>query len=303
MDVALNTLSGEALQATFSCVAPFGKFIDLAKENSQTNARLEMAPFDKSVSFTSVNMAYLRQQNVKFAGRIFQEAMKFVMNEKLQAVSPIDLRSWSKLTEAIEMVQNEKYTSRAIMVPTTGDQVLVAQKPPESILFNPDVSYLLAGGLGGLGRSISRWLTTHGAKNLIFVSRSGASSAEALSFISSLEDSGIRTAVLQCDISDAFALSSTLSDTLKTFPPIHGVIQGAMTLNDSLFNSMTHEQWTSTIFPKVHGSKNSTKPHSLNSWISSSSSPLPTPSLAMQDNQTTPRAVPIKSHWPSIAIS
>jgi NADP-dependent 3-hydroxy acid dehydrogenase YdfG len=132
----------------------------------------------------------------------------------------------------------------------------VAQIPPERLSLDPDASYLLAGGLGGLGRSIAQWLTAHGARNLIFISRSGAATPSTSSFITSLQNSGVRTAVLTCDVSDGLALSTTLSSTLETFPPVRGVIQGAMTLNDSLFSNLTHEQWMSTILPKVHGSKN-----------------------------------------------
>jgi len=124
------------------------------------------------------------------------------------------------------------------------------------ISFDPSGSYLLAGGLGGLGRSISQWLVTHGAKHLIFISRFGAVSEEARAFIESLHASGVRTAILKCDVSDALELSNLLSENLRSFPPIKGVIQGAMTLNDSLFSTMTSHQWTSTILPKVHGSKN-----------------------------------------------
>ncbi|KAH7397176.1 hypothetical protein BKA66DRAFT_566312 [Pyrenochaeta sp. MPI-SDFR-AT-0127] len=256
VDVILNTLSGEAMQATFSCVAPFGRFIDLAKHKSQTKAQLEMAPFGKNVSFTSVDMTYLHQQNAKLAGRIFQEAMKFVTSKNLRPVTPTDVKPWSKLLEGIDIVQDVKHMGKVVMVPTEGDFVLVAQNPPKQIRLDPNSSYLLAGGLGGLGRSISRWLTAHGARNLIFISRSGASSSEASAFIAELEAEGIRTAVLQCDISDALSLSNVLANTLKDLPPIRGVIQGAMTLNDSLFSNMTHEQWTTTILPKVHGSKN-----------------------------------------------
>jgi hypothetical protein len=97
---------------------------------------------------------------------------------------------------------------------------------------------------------------THGAKNLIFISRYGAVSQEAQAFIASLHASNVRTAILRCDVSDFLELSNLLSDTLRSFPPIKGVIQGAMTLNDSLFTTMTSHQWASTILPKVHGSKN-----------------------------------------------
>ncbi|KAH9876419.1 hypothetical protein J1614_003550 [Plenodomus biglobosus] len=248
VDVVLNTLSDEALQASFSCVAPFGRFVDLAPNG---NAKLEMAPFERNVSFTSVDIASLYMQKPRLARRVFQEAMAFATKNLLQDYDQVEVRPWSQLAEAMKLVQDTKSTTRVVMKPTTDDHVLVSP-----LAFDPSASYLLAGGLGGLGRSIASWLTTHGAKNLIFISRSGASSPSACTFISSLHASGIRTAVLQCDISSAFDLSSVLSDTLKSFPPIKGVIQGAMTLNDSLFSNMTHEQWIHTILPKVHGSKN-----------------------------------------------
>ncbi|KAF1941682.1 hypothetical protein EJ02DRAFT_491319 [Clathrospora elynae] len=253
VDVVLNTLSGEALQATFSCVAPFGRFLDL---NSPTRGRLEMAPFECNVSFTSVDMVMIHTQKVKLAGRLFYEAMKFALEVDLQKLQPVEVRPWSKFAEAIEWVGDEKRIGRMVIVPRAGDQVLVKQTAPHDIAFDPSASYLLAGGLGGLGRSMAQWLVTHGAMNLIFISRSGAASPDAQSFVTSLQDSGIRLAILKCDVSDGLTLSNTLSTTLQTFPPIKGVIQGAMTLNDSLFSNMTQEKWSSTIRPKVHGSKN-----------------------------------------------
>jgi hypothetical protein len=115
---------------------------------------------------------------------------------------------------------------------------------------------LLAGGLGGIGRSISRWLIAHGARNLIIVSRSGPSSQSASSFLAQLESADIRTAVVKCDISDFASLSTALANTLKSFPPIKGVIQGAMVISDSLFGNMTLDHWNKAIKPKVQGSKN-----------------------------------------------
>ncbi|KAH9879452.1 hypothetical protein IAQ61_001270 [Plenodomus lingam] len=252
VDVVLNTLSGEGLQATFSCVAPFGRFVDIA---SNANEKLEMAPFERNVSFTSVDMGSLCMQKPRLAGRVFQDAMSFATQNLLQECPQVEARPWSQLAEALELVQDTKSNTNIIMKPMTDDNVLIAQSPPAPLTLDPSASYLLAGGLGGLGRSIATWLTKHGAKNLIFISRSGASSPSASAFISSLHATGIRTAVLQCNISSPFDLSAALSSTFKSFPPIKGVIQAAMILNDALFTNMTHEQWLSTIQPKVHGSK------------------------------------------------
>ncbi|RAQ99476.1 phenolpthiocerol synthesis polyketide synthase ppsa [Stemphylium lycopersici] len=253
VDVVLNTVTGEALQATFSCVAPFGRFVDL---NVRSADRLEMAPFERNVSFTSVDMTLLYRQKPKLASRVFQEGMSFaVAGESLQhpGVKPMP---WSKLDDAVKMLQDANHNDQVVLVPQANDYVLVAQKPAPPISFDPHASYLLAGGLGGLGRSIAQWLITNGARHLIFVSRSGAVSASAQAFVSSLQNTGIQLAILKCDVSDPIELSNAISTTLQSFPAIKGVIQGAMTLNDALFANMTQEQWTRTIEPKVHGSKN-----------------------------------------------
>lgn len=123
IDVVLNTLSGEALQATFSCVAPFGRFIELGKNNTQANGRLEMAPFERNVSFSSIDVEFLYQQNPRLAGRVFQNAMRFFLEENLQLPTAVKVKGWSELSEAIDMVQNEK---RVVLVPRAGESVLVS---------------------------------------------------------------------------------------------------------------------------------------------------------------------------------
>ena len=103
-------------------------------------------------------------------------------------------------------------------------------KSASGITFPTDASYLLAGGLGGLGQSISRWMISKGARNLIYVSRSGASSPGTIKFVNDLIAAGVNVQVLNCDITDEQKLSASLGSTLKTMPPIRGVIQAAMVL-------------------------------------------------------------------------
>jgi shikimate 5-dehydrogenase len=53
---------------------------------------------------------------------------------------------------------------------------IACKKHHPKLDIHPDYSYLLVGGLGGIGRSIARSLALNGAKHLIFISRSGRSS-------------------------------------------------------------------------------------------------------------------------------
>jgi len=91
----------------------------------------------------------------------------------------------------------------------------------------PDATYILVGGLGGLGRSLSGLLVKHGAKHLAFFSRSGAVSEEQANFLNELNRQGIDGRVYFCDICDKSTLAAKIKMCGEEMPPIRGVIQGA----------------------------------------------------------------------------
>jgi len=96
--------------------------------------------------------------------------------------------------------------------------------------FDSDATYLIAGGLGGLGRSIARWLVSRNARNLILLSRSRAHGDAAQALLNELEAKGVNVATPPCDVSNKKALASVLAECCKTMPPVKGCIQGSMVL-------------------------------------------------------------------------
>ena len=89
-------------------------------------------------------------------------------------------------------------------------------------------SYVVVGGLGGLGRSACQWLVEHGAKNIILLSRNAKSQANA-SFLEKLRNLGAKIVADNCDVADKLDLARAM-DQCKEMPPVRGVIQGAMVL-------------------------------------------------------------------------
>lgn len=97
--------------------------------------------------------------------------------------------------------------------------------------FDANASYLVAGGLGGLGRAIMRWMVDRGAKNLVIPSRSGPSSQPAIAVVEELRQQGVRILTPRCDVSSAEELSAALNSSNQAgFPPIKGCINAAMEL-------------------------------------------------------------------------
>ena len=97
-----------------------------------------------------------------------------------------------------------------------------------SVKFDQNATYVLAGGLGGLGRSICQWMANHGAVNLVLISRSGLQKAKAQRTVKELNNCGVKATVFACDICDVGALEKVFRQCAKDLPPIRGVIQAAM---------------------------------------------------------------------------
>ena len=94
-----------------------------------------------------------------------------------------------------------------------------------------NVTYLITGGTGGIGRSLVRWMAAEGAKFIILASRSGQAADGIQMLVEDMENIGTSVIVQKCDIgleSDAEQLMRCpISHDL---PPIAGVVHGAMVL-------------------------------------------------------------------------
>lgn len=90
-----------------------------------------------------------------------------------------------------------------------------------------DASYLITGGTGGVGQSITRWLVGQGAKNIILTSRNGLENQGVQGLVHELGNLGAKIAVLRCDISDRSQVESLAKECAATMPTIKGVIHGS----------------------------------------------------------------------------
>ncbi|KAL4947728.1 hypothetical protein BDW69DRAFT_189927 [Aspergillus filifer] len=134
-------------------------------------------------------------------------------------------------------------------------QALVAPRPFSE--FDPHATYVVAGGFGGLGRSICRWMVSQGARHLLILSRSGNRNESARELIEELSSLDARVYAPECDISQTDSLRKVLAECDAVgLPRIRGCIQCTMVLRDAVFTNMTHDQFTASIRPKVLGSWN-----------------------------------------------
>lgn len=102
-----------------------------------------------------------------------------------------------------------------------------------SAVFDEDASYIIVGGLGGLGQAVCHWMARRGCKNIIALSRSGVKSPSAKGLKVELEQIGVRVAIYACDVSNCEEVDRIVAICAQDLPQIKGVINAGMVIRVS----------------------------------------------------------------------
>lgn len=255
VDVALNSLAGPLLHATWESLAPFGRFIEIGKRDIHQNSTIAMDPFRRNVSFASVDMVTVFEKNKPLGARIFRECCQMVHDGQIQPPAPITELSYADAQKGFRMMQMGTTMGKIVLVPGPEDKVLVEPtKFGHNQLFKDDRTYLLVGGLGGLGRRLSEWLFQRGARRLAFLSRSGADRTDARETVEWLVQHKVEVSVFRGDVTN----QAFVDDAIRQIGPesLAGVFQAAMVLQDAPLEKMSYAQWQRCLAPKVRGTLN-----------------------------------------------
>ncbi|KAI8168048.1 Polyketide synthase [Colletotrichum sp. SAR 10_70] len=256
VDVVLNSLSGELLHASWECVSPHGTFVELGKRDTLAGGRLSMAAFDENRSFVGVEMANLAAQDPSIGARLLEQTVELYEKGFISPVTPSRIFCCGDVQDAFRYLYKGTHIGKVVidLSDETQDALKVA-RPTPTPAFKNDATYMLVGGMGGLGGSIARWMVSHGARDLVFLSRSAGAGAEDQVLMAELEGMGCRTTAISCDITDESAVEAIVS-RVSSSKRIAGVINLAMVLADGSLPTLSLSQWQTATNPKIRGTWN-----------------------------------------------
>lgn len=232
VDVVLNSLAGEALRVSWHCLAKFGRFLEIGKADLFANTGLDMKPFLDNKSYIGVNLLDFENNPTPRAVKLWGEVAELIQNGSLRPVAPILDFTMADVEKAFRFMQAGKHIGKVVVRVDDGDVVPAVPRTPE-VNVSPNATYVVA-GLGGICREIARWLAEKGAKALVLLSRSAASSAENKAFAEDLRNVyGTDVRAFDCDVGDRGALEAVL-EKCSGMPPIKGCVTGAMVLDVSV---------------------------------------------------------------------
>lgn len=231
VDVVLNSLPGSLLQSTLGIIAPFGHFIEIGAQDTKRNSSMEMRPFSRQMTFSTLDLRMMMQHRPEEVHRSLAEITRMLEDDTITLEWPITTFSIMDTAQAFSQMIAGKHVGKMVLRSDTRDTVCISPRR-KSLRLSPVASYLLIGGIGGIGRSLAVWMAEQGARNLILLSRSAANSQKARSFVARMtEETGCRIKAISCDASSNSELGDALRECKQDgFPPIRGIIQGAMVL-------------------------------------------------------------------------
>ncbi|KAI0438674.1 lovastatin nonaketide synthase [Xylaria telfairii] len=251
-------IDGKSSDADFTaCLAPFGRLIDISLVSQETQSSFFEKPrATANTSKTSIDMVALLRENPVTGHKIFQRAMKYAFDHKIQAPSPIHRFPAREAKAAFRHFERAWAGEKRILELDHSMSVTATIKTKPKYTFPENSTYIIGGGLGGLGRSFARWLVSRGARHLILVSRSGPRSEAAKTLVDELQSQGAQVATPSVDLVDLEQVKAVLENLSRSMPPIKGCIQATVALRDALFENMKHEDWVVAVNSKAASSWN-----------------------------------------------
>ncbi|KAL3475924.1 hypothetical protein BJX99DRAFT_259001 [Aspergillus californicus] len=163
-------------------------------------------------------------------------------------VTILDVRSVPESRAGLSKLQLVDWQAAS----TSGSVPVSTQTASSQVTLSADKTYLLVGMTGDLGMSVCQWMISRGARNVVLTSRKPQTDQSWID--SMMAEAGARVVTMSMDVTCRESTLQVDRRIRQTLPPIGGVVNGAMILQDQLFTSMTFEAMDRILKPKVQGS-------------------------------------------------
>ncbi len=238
VDVVLNSLTSEGfIDASLSCLKQGGRFVELARRDILTED--EMSALRPDVGYDILELDVLKKTDPAWVGRVLTDIVTRLGSGELK---PIVHSRWplSEAGAALRFMRSARHLGK----------IVATASPLAEGHLRSDRSYLVTGGLGGIGCAVAVWLADHGAGTIVLNGRRDPD-ADAMETIHALRERGVNIVVELADATDTVAIDQMLDRIDRNLPPLAGVIHSVGVLSDG---ALTNQSWTrfeEVLWPKI----------------------------------------------------
>ncbi len=240
VDIVLNSLAGDFIPTSLRLLKRGGHFIEIGKTGIWDKETV--AQSFPGVSYHPLYLGEVTAAEPQFMRTMLQRLMD---DFESGALTPLPQRVYplERAEEAFRFMGQGLHT---------GKIVITQHRTPE---VRDDASYLITGGLGGLGIACAQWLAGLGARSLVLLGRR-APTPEVERQLAELRASGVTVTVASCDIANEREIAEVLELVRTALPPLRGILHAAGVVDDGMLPEQTVARFERVMAPKVQGTWN-----------------------------------------------
>ncbi|MGG7568040.1 SDR family NAD(P)-dependent oxidoreductase [Rhodovulum sp. DZ06] len=248
VDVALNSLSGEAAERTLECLAPFGRFIELGKRDFYGGGAMGLRPFRRNLAYFGVDVDQLLGAKPADARRAMQAVAEGLARGDY-APPPRTVFGPEEAAEAFRLLQRSGQVGKIVIRPPGAPG---ATAPAARF---GEGAALVVGGLGGFGAEAALRLAERGAEAIWLTSRSGAPAEGAEAALERIRATGAALHLRAVDAADEGAMAALLAEIRADGRPLTAVLHAAAAMDDGLIAGQDAGRMTRAMAAKIAGAE------------------------------------------------
>ena len=242
VDVVLNSLTGEGfVEASLGCLREGGRFVELGKRDIWSEEAMRGVRPDVGYRVLAVDEWLEDAEGRVRVGAAFGEVMAGMGRGELAAL-PFDAWPLVEAGGAMRWMGSGRHVGKVVL---RAPGVVGGRLRGEG-------TYLVTGGLGGIGREVAVWLAERGAGAIVLNGRRPPD-PEVEAELEALRARGVRVEVEIADVSDGEAVEAMLGRIGERLPPLAGVIHSVGVLSDAALTNQDWGRFERVLGPKVVG--------------------------------------------------
>ncbi|EDW02934.1 fatty acid synthase [Drosophila grimshawi] len=254
VDLVLNSLSEEKLQASIRCLGLDGRFLEIGKFDLSNNSPLGMSVFLKNTSFHGILLDSVMEGEVEMQKRIVSLVSEGI---KSGAVIPLPTTVYAdqEIEKAFRFMASGKHIGKVIIKVRNEEEQSAVPKQrlinaiPRTYM-HPEKSYIVVGGLGGFGLELTNWLVNRGARHIVLNTHSGLKTGYQALMIRRWSERGVQVVIDINDVTSAVGCRNMLESSNK-LGLVGGIFNLAAVLRDGDFEDQTMKNFELVTAPKT----------------------------------------------------